>query len=73
MIIRSEEKSVIIVNGETIQIPEKFNHNNITLISQEIKVDGKITMISDQIYVDGREYINGEWKRTIKAFWHKFF
>lgn len=33
-----------------------------------------ITIIDDKVYVDGWGYVGqGEWRKTFKAFWHKYF
>lgn len=32
-----------------------------------------ITMIDGNIFVGGYEYKNGEWKRTLRALFHKYF
>lgn len=31
------------------------------------------TIINDHIYVNGYEYVNGQWKRTLKAFLYYLF
>lgn len=31
------------------------------------------TIINNKIYVDGYEYKNGTWKKTLAAWWHKYF
>lgn len=48
-----QEGNKLFVNGEEIPF-EKGMKNNITLDN------GKL-------YVDGREYIDGKWKRTLRA------
>lgn len=48
----------IYVNGKEIPCPFE-NPNN-------------ITVINDKVFVDGYEWKNGEWKRTIRAMWHKW-
>lgn len=32
-----------------------------------------ITTINNKSYIDGYELVNGEWKKTLRALWHKFF
>lgn len=32
-----------------------------------------VAMINDHIYVNGYEYVNGEWKRTLKALFYYLF
>lgn len=31
------------------------------------------TIINDRVYVNGYEYKNGVWKKTLAAWWHKYF
>lgn len=51
---------VIFSNGEVYKIPKKIKSNN-------------VTQINGRIYIDGYEFINGKFKRTIKALFHLFF
>ena len=53
-------KDRIVVNGVTIQNPPKFKANSVTIVDS-------------RLFVDGYEYINGKWKRTLKALWYKLF
>ena len=53
-------KDRIVVNGVTIQVPQKFKANSVTIIG-------------NRLFVSGYEYINGKWKRTLRALWHKWF
>ena len=53
-------KDRIIVNGVTIQNPPKFKANSVTIVD-------------NRLFVGGYEYINGKWKRTLRALWHKWF
>jgi len=32
-----------------------------------------VTMINGSVFVGGYEYIGGEWKRTLRALFHKYF
>ncbi|KXY51505.1 hypothetical protein CN357_21215 [Bacillus cereus] len=32
-----------------------------------------ITTINGRCYIDGFELVNGKWKKTFKAWWHKTF
>lgn len=54
------------------------------VINNEIYVGGQkipmpphgfnnITIINNKVYVDGYEYKNGKWKKTLVAWWHKYF
>lgn len=31
------------------------------------------TVINNKVYIDGYELINGKWKKTLRALWHKWF
>lgn len=53
------DKSRVIINGKVIDIPDGDNHN--------------ISIVNDQVFVDGKQYINGKWKRTLRALFHQFF
>ena len=53
-------KDRIVVNGVTIQVPQKFKANSVTIAD-------------NRLFVGGYEYINGKWKRTLRALWHKWF
>lgn len=52
----------ITINGKTISPPPSKRCGRVTT-----------TIINDRIYVNGFEYINGKWKRTLKALWHYLF
>lgn len=32
-----------------------------------------VTTINSKVYIDGYEFIDGQWKKTLKALWHKWF
>ncbi len=53
-------KDKIVVNGVTIPNPPKFNANSVTIVD-------------NRLFVSGYEYIDGKWKRTLRALWHKWF
>ena len=53
-------KDRIVVNGVTIQVPQKFKANSVTIVD-------------NRLFVGGYEYINGKWKRTLRALWNKWF
>lgn len=52
----------IFINGETISPPPG-------------KRSGRTTtaVVNNRIYVNGFKYIDGKWKRTLKALWHHLF
>lgn len=53
------------VDGELIPVPENFKTGrNITVINRHNK---------QHIFINGYEIIDGEMKKTLRAFWHKWF
>ncbi len=65
----------------TIVIP--MNHGTV-VANNEIYVGGQkipnppgglnnTTIINNKVYVNGYEYKNGKWKKTLVAWWHKWF
>lgn len=56
-VIQSGNK--IIVNGEEIALEKGMGKS--------------ITVINERLFVDGKELIDGKWKRTVRAAWHRFF
>lgn len=57
--IAQDYNGKIILNGKEITLPFKDYHN--------------MTIINNSIFVDGYEYKNGEWVKTFRALWHKWF
>ena len=54
--------SKIIINGEQVPpVPGKNGKYN------------NVTTINGQVYIDGYEFVNGQWKKTFRALWHKWF
>lgn len=59
--------------------------NNAVIANNKIYIDGQyitdfpqgnsnnITMINNHIFINGYELINGKWKKTLRALWHKYF
>lgn len=31
------------------------------------------TIINNKVYLNGYELVNGKWKKTLRALWHKWF
>lgn len=31
------------------------------------------TVINNKVYIDGYELVDGKWKKTLRALWHKWF
>ena len=77
----NKKSSYIQLDLGTITIP--MDHGTV-VVNNEIYVGGKkipmppgglhnTTIINNKVYVDGYEYKNGEWKKTLAAWWHKLF
>lgn len=56
-VIQSGDK--VIVNGEEIELEKGMGNS--------------ITVINERLFVDGKELVDGKWKRTARAAWHRFF
>lgn len=51
----------IIINGVKMPPCPKRDNNS------------TITMVNNKIYLNGYELVNGQWKKTLRALWHKWF
>lgn len=49
----------LVVNGKEVPMPPVPMNN--------------VTMINDKVFVGGYEYKDGQWKRTLRALFHKYF
>lgn len=56
----------------------------VCVIGNEVTIDGvklppcpakghNSTIIDNKVYIDGYEFVNGRWKKTLRALWHKWF
>jgi hypothetical protein len=54
------------------------------VVGNEVTIDGvkmppcpakghNSTIINGKVYIDGYELVNGKWKKTLRALWHKWF
>ena len=62
-----------------------FQHNgNVIVKNNEVYINGEkmpscptegnnVSIVDNKVFIDGYELINGKWKRTLKALWHKWF
>ena len=62
-----------------------FQHSgNVIVINNEVYINGEkmpscptegnnVSIVDNKVFIDGYELINGKWKRTLKALWHKWF
>lgn len=57
---------------------------NIVIADNEVYVNGEkmppcptrgnnSTIINNKVFIDGYELVNGRWKKTLRALWHKYF
>ena len=58
-IVNSREKWIEI-NGVRYKFPKRVKGHS-------------ISQINNHIFIDGYEFVNGRFKRTLKALWHLFF
>lgn len=52
----------ITINGNSIPPPPGKRCGRVTA-----------TIVNNRIYINGYEYVNGQWKRTLRAFLHYLF
>lgn len=50
----------VLIEGKTIPFPKDVTGNNVTISDKEV-------------FVDGHELIDGEWKKTLKGLWNRYF
>lgn len=56
----NQSKRIVTIDGKIYDFPKGMRGQN-------------VTVIDNKVYIDGLELVNGEWKGTLKALWHKFF
>lgn len=60
------------------------SNSGVVIIGNEVTIDGvkmppcpvnghNSTIINNKVYLNGYELVNGEWKKTLRALWHKWF
>lgn len=60
------------------------SHSGVVVIGNEVTINGvkmlpcpakghNSTIINDKVYLNGYELVNGKWKKTLRALWHKWF
>ena len=70
--------------GQGNVIKNSIISSGVVIIGNEVTINGvkmppcpakghNSTIINNKIYIDGYELVNGKWKRTLKALWHKWF
>ena len=66
------KNSVISSNSGVVVIDNKVIVNGIEVPPCPAK-GHNFTIIDDKLYLNGYEFVNGKWKITPKALWHKWF
>ncbi|PLS19375.1 hypothetical protein CVD28_02875 [Bacillus sp. M6-12] len=59
-VIVNQKNRTVILGSEVVAFPPNMKGRN-------------ITTINGKCYIDGYEYVNGKWKKTFWATWHKWF
>lgn len=72
--------------GQINGIPNTVISSNsgVIIIGNEVIINGikmppcpakrhNSTIINNKVYIDGYELVNGKWKKTLRALWHKLF
>lgn len=74
-----------IISGGDSHVNDGIQSTGVSISGKKCTVDGKIvpfkegmkgksiTTINGKIFIDGYEYVNGEWKMTLRALLHKYF
>ena len=61
--------------------------NECVIVGNKIMINGKqvppvpdkrgsyksVSTINGKVYIDGYEFVNGYWKKTLRALWYKWF
>lgn len=61
-----------------------ISSSGVVVIGNEVTINGvkmppcpakghNSTIINNKVYLNGYELINGKWKRTLRAWWYKWF
>lgn len=61
-----------------------ISSSGVVVIGNEVTIDGvkmppcpakghSSTIINNKVYLNGYELVNGKWKRTLRAWWYKWF
>lgn len=66
------KNSVISSNTGVVVIDNEVTINGVKMPPCPVKGHNS-TIINNKVYLNGYELANGEWKKTLKALWHKWF
>ena len=61
-----------VISSGTVVIGNEVTINGVKLPPCPAKGHSS-TVINNKVYIDGYEFVNGTWKKTLRALWHKWF
>ena len=70
--------------GNGTRIKNSVISSGTVVIGNEVTINGvkmppcpakgrNSTVINGKVYIDGYELVNGKWKKTLRALWHRWF
>jgi len=70
--------------GQGNVIKNSVISSGVVVIGNEVTINGvkmppcpvkgyNSTIINNKVYLNGYELVNGKWKKTLRALWHKWF
>lgn len=76
--------NIQIGHGTVIKNSIISSNSGVVVLGNEVTINGvkmppcpskgcNSTVINNKVYIDGHELVNGEWKKTLRALWHKWF
>lgn len=66
------KNSVISSNSGVVVIGNEVTINGVKMPPCPVKGHNS-TIIDNKVYLNGYELVNGKWKKTLRALWHKWF
>ena len=76
--------NIQIGQGNVIKNSIISSNSRVVVIGNEVMINGvklppcpakghNSTIINNKVYLNGYEFVNGKWKKTLIALWHKWF
>lgn len=76
--------NIQIGQGNIIKNSVISSNSGVVVIGNEVVINGvklppcpakgyNSTVIDNKVYLNGYEFVNGKWKKTLMALWHKWF
>jgi NDP-sugar pyrophosphorylase family protein len=70
--------------GQGNVIKNSVISSGVVVVGNEVTINGvkmppcpvkghNSTIVNNKVYLNGYELVNGKWKKTLKALWHKWF